>query len=281
MATYHTVAWYDMLTPSVTTAPCGSPRPAGPVSTQLRHRDYYRTLAAAGRRTPSARGRPTGTSGCGASTRTSGSPSTSAWPSRAKAPAALEIAAPLWNFWFAGFLREGHRYLSLAIDAAPEQTPTRALGIWAGRYLAMFLGEAEQSTRLLAECAELAERYDDERLRARIAEVSGQALIYQGDLPVPSPVLERGLAGYRAVEDLLGEFDIADLVVRGNLLPGRSAGRGVQPAGATSWPTSRRCGLVEGLRAVECRASSQWRDHDQFERGDALVPGRRSGCGSR
>ena len=59
----------------------------------------------------------------------------------------------------------------------------------------MFLGEAEQSTRLLAECAELAERYDDEQLRARIAEVAGQALIYQGDLTGAVARLERGLAG--------------------------------------------------------------------------------------
>ena len=59
----------------------------------------------------------------------------------------------------------------------------------------MFLGEAEQSTRLLAECAELAERYDDEQLRARIAEVAGHALIYQGDLAGAIARLEGGLAG--------------------------------------------------------------------------------------
>ena len=127
----------------------------------------------------------------------------------------------------------------------------------------MFLGEAEQSTRLLAECAELAERYDDEQMRARIAEVEGQALIYQGDLTGPSPGWSAAWPGYRAVEDELGEFDAADLVVRGNLLPRRSAGRGVQPAGL-------RAGRVPGADSSKAYALwtigiVQWRDHNQFE----------------
>jgi predicted ATPase/DNA-binding NarL/FixJ family response regulator len=121
--------------------------------------------------------------------------------------AALEIAAPMWNFWFAGFLREGHRYLTRALALATDPTPTRGYGLWAASYLAMILGEAEQTATMLTECAELAERFDDDLLRARIDECRGHATIYQGDLPTAVTLLERSLGEFRALGDKLGEFD--------------------------------------------------------------------------
>ncbi|TCO35139.1 putative ATPase [Kribbella steppae] len=257
------VAWYDMLT---TISQYGGMRLAEAGRTReirVRHRDFYRMLAAQWEAD-------------------SFSPRQADWYIRLRrehenlrealdfclaepgeGAAALEIAAPIWNFWFAGFLREGHRYLSRAIDAAPEQTPTRAMGIWAGAYLAMFLGESEQSTRLLAECAELAERYDDEQLRARIAEVEGQALIYQGDLTGAVARLERGLAGYRTVQDRLGEFDSLILL-----------------SAATFFLTDPRVEefsrqayeLADSRGAASSKAYAlwtvgivRWRDHDQYE----------------
>jgi DNA-binding NarL/FixJ family response regulator len=124
-----------------------------------------------------------------------------------EAAAALEIAASVWNFWFAGYLREGHRYLVRAVDLATEPTPTRAYGLWAASYLAMFLGETEQTATMLAECTELADRFDDDLLRARIDECRGHATIYQGDLPAAVTMLEGSLAEFRALGDKLGEFD--------------------------------------------------------------------------
>ena len=206
------VAWYDMLgiisqygVERLTEA--GRTR-----ALRVRHRDYYRAMAA----------------GWEAD---SFSPRQADWFIRlrrehdnlraaldfcfsesAEAPAALEIAAPIWNFWFAGFLREGHRYLVRALELAPEPTQARAKALWAGSYLAMFLGEAEQMGRLLAECEVLTERFDDDLLRARIAEVSGHALNYAGELPAAVARLEEGLAGFRAVHDKLGEFDVLILL---------------------------------------------------------------------
>ena len=133
MVTDHSVvAWYDMLT---TIGQYGGMRLAEAGQTRefrLRHRDYYRSLAAQWEAE-------------------SFSPRQADWYIRLRrehenlraaldfclaepgeGAAALEIAAPIWNFWFAGFLREGHRYLSRTIDAAPVQTPTRAKGLWAG-----------------------------------------------------------------------------------------------------------------------------------------------------
>ncbi len=124
-----------------------------------------------------------------------------------EAAAALDIAAPMWNFWYAGFLREGHRYLIRSLALATEPTPSRANALWAAGTLAMFAGEFDQTSRLLDECGELAERFDDDLLRARVKESRGHAALYQGDLPTALALLEDARAGYRAVEDPLGEFD--------------------------------------------------------------------------
>ncbi|GAA1117372.1 LuxR family transcriptional regulator [Kribbella jejuensis] len=263
MATSHTVAWYDMLS---TISQYGGMRLAEAGRTrefQFRHRDYYRELAA--RWAAESFG-----------------PRQSDWyiqlrrehdnlraaldfclAEPGEAAAALEIAAPIWNFWFAGYLREGHRYLSRALDAAPEQTEVRALGLWAGSYLAMFLGEAGQLATLLAECKELAERYDDDRLRARIAEVSGHALIYQGELAAAVGILERGLAGFRAVGDELGQFDVLILLSAATFFSGdprveEFSRQALELASARGADSSK----AYALWAV---GIVQWRDHDQCE----------------
>ena len=121
--------------------------------------------------------------------------------------AALDIAAPLWNFWFAGFLREGHRYLVRALEGATAPDLCRAYGLWAASYLSMFAGEFDRTHTMLAECTDLAEQFDDELLRGRIDECRGHAAMYQGDLPGACVLLESGLSRFRAVGDPLGEFD--------------------------------------------------------------------------
>jgi predicted ATPase/DNA-binding CsgD family transcriptional regulator len=120
---------------------------------------------------------------------------------------ALDIAAPMWNFWFAGFLREGHRYLVRALALATEPTPSRANALWATGYLAMFAGEFEQTGQMMREASELAERYGDDLLKARVKEGTGQATIYQGDLLGAIELLEDARAGFQAIGDPLGEFD--------------------------------------------------------------------------
>ncbi|NIK60439.1 ATP-binding protein [Kribbella shirazensis] len=262
VATDHSVAWYDMLT---TISQYGAMRlaEAGRTSEfRLRHRDYYRDLAAGW-------------------AEDSFGPRQADWYIRMRrehdnlraaldfclaepgeGPVAVEIAAPIWNFWFAGFLREGHRYLSRAIAAAPEQTPARALGLWAGSYLAMFLGEVDQGSRLLAECEELAERYDDARLRARIAEVAGHALIYQGDLAGAIGRLEEGLAGFRAVGDRLGEFDVLILLSAATFFAGDPRVEGFSRL-AYELADSRGAASSKAY-ALWSVGIVQWRDHDQL-----------------
>lgn len=124
-----------------------------------------------------------------------------------EAPAALEIAAPLWNFWFAGFLREGYRYLLRALELATERNAVRAYGLWAASYLAMFATDFERNATMLAECAEISEDLDDPRLRARVRECRGHATLYQGDIPGAIELLEGARREFQAIGDALGEFD--------------------------------------------------------------------------
>jgi hypothetical protein len=94
-----------------------------------------------------------------------------------EAAAAFDIAAPTWNFWFAGLLREGYGYLVQALDLAREPTRSRAYALWAASYLAMFATEFDRNRAMLDECVEIAAGLDDKRLDARIKECRGHATI--------------------------------------------------------------------------------------------------------
>ncbi|MEU4389191.1 LuxR C-terminal-related transcriptional regulator [Kribbella sp. NPDC023855] len=261
--TDHTVAWYDMLG---IISQYGVERLAAggrARALRVRHRDYYRAMAAEWESD-------------------SFSPRQADWFIRLRrehdnvraaldfclaepgeAPAALEIAAPIWNFWFAGFLREGHRYLVHALELAPEQTPARAKALWAGSYLAMFLGETDQLGRMLAECETLAERFDDDLLRARIAEVSGHALNYAGELPAAVARLEEALAGFRAVHDQLGEFDSLILLSAATFFLGDPR---VEQFSRQAFELADSCDAASSKAyALWTLGIVQWRDHDDAE----------------
>ncbi|MDP3891369.1 LuxR C-terminal-related transcriptional regulator [Nocardioides sp.] len=205
-ATEHTTAWYRMLE---TIRQFGATRLDKDEARELkvRHRDHYRSLAKQ-------------------FAEESFGPRQADWfirlrrehgniraalefclADRAEAAAAFDIAAPLWNWWFAGFLREGYRYLVQALVLATEPTAGRAHDLWAASYLAMFAGDFDRNATMLAECAEIAAGLDDDLLNARIKECRGHALLYQGDLPAAIVLLEQARADFRAIADPLGEFD--------------------------------------------------------------------------
>ena len=213
-ATDHTTAWYQMLE---TVRQYGAARLGEDDlrELQVRHRDHYRRLA-----------KQFGLESFG--------PRQADWfirlrrehgnirsalefclADRAEAPAAFDIAAPLWNWWFAGFLREGYRYLIQALDLATEPTAGRAHDLWAASYLAMFAGDFERNAAMLAECAEIAAGLDDPLLHARIKECLGHATLYQGDLPTAIGLLEEACSDFRAIGDALGEFDTLILLTAG------------------------------------------------------------------
>lgn len=205
-ATEHTTAWYQMLE---TVRQYGAARlgEGDRRALQLLHRDHYRALA-----------QQYDAEGFG--------PHQADWfirlrreqgniraalefclTDRSEAAVAFEIAAPTWNFWFAGFLREGYRYLLQALDLARERTSSRAYALWAASYLAMFATEFDRNAAMLAECTEIAAGLDDKRLDARIKECRGHAALYQGDVPAAIGLLQEARSEFRAVGDPLGEFD--------------------------------------------------------------------------
>jgi predicted ATPase/DNA-binding CsgD family transcriptional regulator len=205
--TEHTTAWYQMLE---TVRQYGAAQLDGPAELRrlrLRHRDHYRQLAEQYEAE-------------------SFGPRQGDWFIRLRrehgnlraaldfcfddpggAAPAFDIAAPIWNWWFAGFLREGYRYLLRALELAPEQTHQRARALWAASYLAMFATEFERQAAMLAECEQIAAGLDDPLLEARIKECRGHATLYQGDLPGAVALLEQACAEFREIGDGLGEFD--------------------------------------------------------------------------
>jgi predicted ATPase/DNA-binding CsgD family transcriptional regulator len=205
-ATEHTTAWYQMLE---AVREYGAERLTEDQARALRtrHRDHYRSLA---RQFAAESFSPRQADWFIRLRRESGNIRAAlefSLSETGEAEAALEIAAPIWNFWFAGFLREGYRYLTRALDLATEPTSVRAHGLWAASYLAMFATEFDRNATMLAECAEIAARLDDELLHARILECRGHATLYQGDLAGAVALLEQAREEFRALGDPLGEFD--------------------------------------------------------------------------
>ena len=265
--------------PSGSTAPSGSPSEDQVRALRIRHRDHYRSLA-----------EQFAAEGFG--------PRQADWFIRLRresgnlraalefclgderdGAAALDIAAPIWNFWFAGFLREGYRYLIRALDLATEPTRGRAYGLWAASYLAMFATEFERNATMLAECVEIAGR-------ARRRPAAGA---HQG-VPGPGHPLPGGPAGrhracssrpareFRAIGDPLGEFDTLILLSAATFFLddpradefSRQALALAEQHGAQS---SRAYALLERRHRAVARR--------RLRPGDAVAAGVRSGCSSR
>lgn len=135
-----------------------------------------------------------------------------------QAPAGLDIAAPLWFFWFTGSRREGLHYLVRALELATDPNPRRATALWAAGYLALVTGDYDWMDTTLAEASELAERFDDDLLRARILECRGHARLYVGDFPTGIALLEDARAGFRSFGLPAGEFNSLLLLALGTFL---------------------------------------------------------------
>jgi len=217
-ATEHTTPWYQMLE---TVRQYGAGQLGGPYEMRqlrTRHRQHYRDLAAQYEQE-------------------SFGPRQAEWFLRLRREhgnlraalefcleddpaAAFDIAAPIWNFWFAGFLREGFHFLVRALDLAPEPTPSRARALWAGSYLAMFATEWDRQSLMLAECDEIAAGLHDALLDARIKECRGHATLYHGQLAEAMAILEEACQEFRAIGDALGEFDTLILLTGAGWLLG-------------------------------------------------------------
>ena len=266
-ATQHSTAWYHMLE---TIRQYGVERLTDAEQVrdlQVRHRDHYRTVAA-----------QFAAEGFG--------PHQADWFMRLRresgniraslefclgdpreASAAFDIAAPIWNFWFAGFLQGG-----LPLPDPGTRPRDRADGGQGVRTLGRQLpGHVRRRLR--------AERLDARRVRRDRGGPGRSAAAgpHQGvpgaghALPGRHPRRHRaagagspGVPGARERARRVRHLDPAHGV---HVLPGGPEGRHVQPAGTGACGATRRP-LVDGLRAVGGRyravASRRLRPGDQL-----------------
>ncbi|PVG82005.1 ATPase [Nocardioides gansuensis] len=110
-----------------------------------------------------------------------------------EAASALEIAAPLWNWWHTHFLQEGYRYLLRGLALATEPTSTRAYALFATANVAIHLSEFDRALAMLTEAGTLAERLGDEVMAARVRQCQGHALVHSGHPAEAIPLLEEAL----------------------------------------------------------------------------------------
>ncbi len=106
------------------------------------------------------------------------------------AEAALDIASPLWPWWH-GHLHEGLRYLERALELAPDPTRRRGHALFAASNLVIRLSDFDRALAFLAEGGQLAERFDDELLAARVQQCQGHALLHSGRAAEAVPLLEK------------------------------------------------------------------------------------------
>jgi predicted ATPase/DNA-binding CsgD family transcriptional regulator len=144
---------------------------------------------------------------------------------RSQVREATEIAAALWNFWYAGgYVREGHHWLSSALALDTEPTPARARALEVCAFMAVQIDEPGAAQPMLDELYQLAEEFDDDVLRAGFAQCSGLALFVAGDLAGARTRLEQALAIYRNAGILLQVSNTLTLLSAVTFFQGDPAG---------------------------------------------------------
>jgi predicted ATPase/DNA-binding CsgD family transcriptional regulator len=175
-----------------------------------------------------------------------------------EATAALEIAAPVWNWWFAGFLQEGYRNLLRALELATDPTGSRAYALFATSNLAIHLSDFDRALAMLAEGAELADGLGDELLGNRIKQCQGHALLHRGDPAAAIPLLEEAYAGAQRLGQPREEFRSLHLLSLATGLVGdpqdRELSRRAVEVAEQHAAESSKAWALWGLGLAECRA---------------------------
>ncbi|MGW0892634.1 ATP-binding protein [Saccharopolyspora sp. NPDC002578] len=118
---------------------------------------------------------------------------------------AAATASKLWSFWFSGnALREGYQWLLSSLEQLPEPVAERADGLGVAAFLALHLEEVEAADPMLREAREIADRYGDTALSARVDGTRGMEAMLAGRLDEAAEVLERAATGHKATGDPFG-----------------------------------------------------------------------------
>ncbi|WP_113704173.1 ATP-binding protein [Nonomuraea lactucae] len=161
-----------------------------------------------------------------------------------EAETGLRMAASLRILWFyCGFAGEGRAWLErlLAIDGTPSTA--RAKALWVDGWLATFRNDVDTGMRRLDECQVLAERFDDRRCLAYVANLRSTNALFQGDPATAATFADEALARHRAVGDPLG---VAHALFR------------VAAVAMVRGDTSRAAALCEECLAMSREREERW-----------------------
>jgi DNA-binding CsgD family transcriptional regulator len=116
------------------------------------------------------------------------------------ARSALAISSSLWPYWLAsGAFTEARHWLGQALAGDPEPSRVRAKALWAAGWYAVQQGDVAQGLPLLTECRRLAEELGDETALTWATEWSGQAALFQSDLPRAVELFAEALERHRSL----------------------------------------------------------------------------------
>ncbi|MFJ9565095.1 ATP-binding protein [Streptomyces fuscichromogenes] len=119
--------------------------------------------------------------------------------------ARLALAAALRHHWVAGgFLGDGRRQLERALVEAPEPTTVRAHALMTAAYVAQMQGDLTAADQWLDEAEELAERLDDEVMRAHVWGHQGVSELFHGRRGDAVSLMEKAVTAHTVCGDGVG-----------------------------------------------------------------------------
>jgi predicted ATPase/class 3 adenylate cyclase len=128
------------------------------------------------------------------------------WALDEREPAlALRLAGALGRFWTIRAHREGYRWLTEALESAPDAPPdVRAIGLmWAGSTI-FFTSDYERAAELLEEALDLFRQLDDKKHVASVLDRLAGSVGLLGDHAKARALADESLALFREIGDRAG-----------------------------------------------------------------------------
>jgi predicted ATPase/DNA-binding CsgD family transcriptional regulator len=194
--------------------------PAEVVPLGRRHRDYYRALAEQAEREWFGAGETGWLPRLRAEHKNLREALAFCAAQPGEAAAGFDIGASLRFFWLtAGLLNEGRHWLDRLLAQDTEATRSRMKALYVNSYLAVMLDDLSSSASLSRQAGELATAFGDEEGAAYVAQISGLAILFGGDLINGAALFEEALAGHRKIGDEAAiAYDLIELAVSAALL---------------------------------------------------------------
>jgi predicted ATPase/DNA-binding CsgD family transcriptional regulator/tetratricopeptide (TPR) repeat protein len=120
----------------------------------------------------------------------------------------MEMVNTLRFHWaVGGFLREGRRWVGLALDANPDRIPERGTTLWVGSWIALVQGEKDAAEGYLTEATDIAGQFHDDALEVYVSLMRGTAALFSSDLSQAIELLKH------AVQELTTRGDYAAVLL--------------------------------------------------------------------